>query len=112
MKSSHSISIISLMLLCVAIVQSADIAFTITISDVGGNAQSLIFDFADATGWTALVSNGMGGTISNPLTRPQYAKKRIEDEIRETVKAYRAQKQADATRTKTISDTDAIIVFK
>lgn len=101
MRKTTIFSVVSMLILA-CLVQAADISFTVTISDVGGNAQALVNDFADAMGWKT----------GNPLTRGQYAKNKLQDHIREVVKAYRAQKKADDARVKELSDADALIIFK
>lgn len=108
----RSLLVVVGMLVCALLVQAADENLSITISDASGKATAIVQDFADAMGWTTTVSDGMGGQIPNPDTRKQYAKKKLEQHMREVVKAYRAQKKADAARAKEITDSDAEIIFK
>lgn len=96
------------MLILACLVQAADVTFTITLSDVGGNAQTLINDFADATGWKTTLPNGQ----PNPQTKSQWSKSKLQDHIKEVIKAYRANKKAEETLKKELTDSEAIIIFK
>lgn len=113
MKRS-SVLVVLAMLISAIVVQAADVAFTITISDDAGNANALIADFAAATGWTATIPNPMNPSeeIPNPQTRGQWSKGKIQDYVKNVIRSYRAQVKAKAALKKELTDTDAVIIFK
>ena len=64
-----------------------------------GQGQVVLTDFVEYLGWTATIPDPEqeGGTIANPVTKPQYAKQMIASYIRNCVEAQRV-KQVEVTR--------------
>jgi len=69
-------------------------------------------DFVDYHGWTAKITDPKDETkqIDNPVTKAVFAKKKIADFVKESIKAYRANAAQDTARTTVISAVEALTI--
>jgi hypothetical protein len=96
------------------VIFAADIVLSINIDDTNGKAKAHLDDVADYTGWTPTVpdpNNPTGPPIPN-ISKKNWVEKKIREWFKESVKAQRASKKAEKSRTDELIAVEAEVVFK
>jgi arginyl-tRNA--protein-N-Asp/Glu arginylyltransferase len=79
----------------------------LTLTIPAQHAQAILNDFCEYHGYQEQVEVD-GEMVANPQTKPQFAKAKVASFVKESVKAYRANKQAEEARQAEIDLVEAI----
>jgi hypothetical protein len=73
------------------------------------HAVAILNDFCEYHGYQAQIEVD-GEMVANPQTKPQFAKAKVADFVKESIKAHRANKKAEVARQDEICAADKIVI--
>lgn len=84
------------------------INLSVTVPDA--QATAILNDFCDYHGYQSSFTDEAGNITTNPQTKAQFAKAKVASFIKERIKAYRANKEAEIARQAQITSAEAISI--
>jgi hypothetical protein len=85
----------------------AQTALQVCVDAPAAQRNRVLTGYTNAHGYTPTVINGSGVEVPNPETRAQFAKRKLAETVRETVKAWEAGQAAEAARAEAAAKVDA-----